>query len=331
MDQIAERWFEISLKVDHCRTLTQIGGRISAKGAALEEQEAAASQSLPTKRPRSLTIPAIDRAIGDASRSFTDTGDWQQTLNQHQSPLMWLPYDVRRMIWEEAAVSGRVFHFIRCPERLLGNKSFELVYARADKVGNVNLCCVWTIYPLQVPPGSGDRAGTRERRPPPDGALANFLPMLQTCRLIYSETIELLYRNNIFAFEHLEAVQVLRKTTLRSRLDTIRIVCLDYRFGRRMFPVDGGMWPETCETFAGLAGLQSLYLQLHGEGLDSGKDNHHAVLEPLRQITHVKTFKQQGYKKQKEASELWQFLSAEEKEFCSGKVRKDAEETKQEE
>ena len=109
--------------------------------------------------------------------------------------------------------------------------------------------------------------------------------------------MDVLYHNNIFAFDHLDTVLNFRQTTLRSRLNTIRTICLQWRFRSPLedspipSPHDEATWQEVCAILASLVGIQAIYVHLRGRGVESEKDNYGPVLKPLYQITHVKTFK----------------------------------------
>ena len=53
---------------------------------------------------------------------------------------------------------------------------------------------------------------------------ANLLALLQACRLVYTETMPLLYRDNVFNADHPDTLIYLRRSVLARRLDRIRVL-----------------------------------------------------------------------------------------------------------
>ena len=108
--------------------------------------------------------------------------------------------------------------------------------------------------------------------------------------------MDLLYRDNVFSFDHLDAVLYFRQTMLRCRLNAIRTVCLQwqFRFAFQHSPNPNlrseETWHEICTTLASLEGLQALYLRLGGPGINTEQDDYNPILKPLSRITHVKVF-----------------------------------------
>lgn len=125
---------------------------------------------------------------------------------------------------------------------------------------------------------------------------ANLLPLLQTCRRIYQETICILYEDNIFDLNHVDTLAYLRRTVLPQRLDQIRVLNFTFYFKwfmRDVVPYDLTTWSETCNSLARLAGLEELKMHLT-ESLvlyQVGKPCQWAqILEPLMQIMIPKKF-----------------------------------------
>ncbi|KAI9709974.1 MAG: hypothetical protein M1820_003052 [Bogoriella megaspora] len=165
-----------------------------------------------------------DMTMNPVSTDSNQRKTYQQTYNQHESPLMQLPSELRRMIWEEV-IGGNLFHIVRCPKRLLGIQCPETANAYP---GVFERPCWGAVYrPGLIPPVYGKYRSVKDHS---DAASADILPILQTCRLIYSETVDLLYQDNVFAFDHLDAALNLRQTTLKCRWNAIRTVCLQWRF-----------------------------------------------------------------------------------------------------
>ena len=109
--------------------------------------------------------------------------------------------------------------------------------------------------------------------------------------------MNLLYRDNVFAFDHLDGALNLRQTTLKYRWNAIRTVCLQWRFRRTLkestIPSlhNQETWQETCTALASLAGLEALYLYLQGYGIRTEQEDYRPILKPLCQITQAKVFK----------------------------------------
>ena len=146
-----------------------------------DERKAIAPQPLPTKRPRSLTIPLSEgggQAINEASTIPADGMVDQQTNIQHQSRLMRLPVEIRRIIWEKA-VGGNIFHIVRCPKRILGMRCSETMTAYPDifKDPCWAVICRRGLVPRTL--GVYAKGFSHSAAVP-----ANILSILQSCRLV---------------------------------------------------------------------------------------------------------------------------------------------------
>lgn len=148
----------------------------------------------------------------------------------------------------------------------------------------------------------------------------NVLPLLLTCRTIYSESINFLYSSWTFDFRHLDAVLKLAFSVLPQRLNAITSLHLDGVFHdnygdwnhglqyvsdyhRKRFSVTdndlavgGGVWEATCQVLSGLSGLKRLHLDIACERFYIFLlDEYHGIREervfgPLREITQCDTF-----------------------------------------
>lgn len=127
----------------------------------------------------------------------------------------------------------------------------------------------------------------------------------------YSETINLLY-HNIFNFDSLDTVVSLSQTVLKTRLNRIRKICLQYEFPLYYYPVserldgelelthspthvppyDGETCIHTCRVLAGIQGLQELYIHLGGYLVSElgARRNALYMLRPLFQIQQPRIF-----------------------------------------
>lgn len=116
----------------------------------------------------------------------------------------------------------------------------------------------------------------------------SLLPLLQTCRRIYVETIPILYEENIFDINHLDTVLYLRQSVLPQRLNQIRVLnftwCFRWNPATTPAPWDFATWRETCNIFAGFSRLQELTMHLDGLYLEESE------LETLRSIKPANKF-----------------------------------------
>jgi hypothetical protein len=104
---------------------------------------------------------------------------------------------------------------------------------------------------------------------PSPAAVANLLPLPQTCRFIYAEAITLLYTDNTFDVDHVYTLFYLERSILTQRLSEIRCLNFSWRFKRYLRaaprpPDDLGTWQEACAALAKLAGLRELTVHLSG-------------------------------------------------------------------
>lgn len=125
---------------------------------------------------------------------------------------------------------------------------------------------------------------------------ANLLPLLQTCRRVYRETIPILYETNIFDINHVDTLTYLRRSVLPQRLDQIRKLNFTCEFQSHSDygpPYDLDTWIAACDSLARLAGLEELMVHLIGyEGLSVGgtRNAWHERLLPLFQLKVSKRF-----------------------------------------
>ncbi|PKY08696.1 hypothetical protein P168DRAFT_301345 [Aspergillus campestris IBT 28561] len=271
------------------------------------------SQQAPTRRPRALTIPLPEginetqviekvrvhqqpqqptslmgkvfqrnqKAKCEPSISFVVKTVTQQTYDQQQSPLCRLPYDVRLKIWE-ACLSDHRWH-IGCEPTKLRLLGLEC-----------NGCHLATDLHCRIDTDMNGR--TLRGRLKAVGRLS----LLQVCRTVpqdfvdecrYSETVPLLYKDNVFDFNDIKDVRSMSYSVPSSRFNLIRTLKLDWtleRMSRRdtykMFLRRYDLWVNDCAILANMKGLTNLYLCLRGEQLKEGKELD-AVFSPLAMIS----------------------------------------------
>ncbi|KAF2110414.1 hypothetical protein BDV96DRAFT_583968 [Lophiotrema nucula] len=135
-----------------------------------------------------------------------------------------LPAEIRLQIWAEV-VGGKTIHILR----------------KMGKVGH-RICpgkgcehCSPTHMMDNLP-----RMGYPPREAEPFGkekilSETSLLPLLSTCRQIYSEAIDLLYTTNTFDFPHVWNLDFFKSTVLPKRFNTIRSITLTHRFDAKHY------------------------------------------------------------------------------------------------
>ncbi|OCK80181.1 hypothetical protein K432DRAFT_353504 [Lepidopterella palustris CBS 459.81] len=207
----------------------------------LRKEEAAYFQRQP--RERSLTLP-----LPPSSPSFQVK---QRTCNQSQSALLSkMSTELRLLIWE-FAIADEVVHIVQQRKRLCNTVCTE----SPDSVDGFHRC-------LGYVSGYGD---IWLQQPG-----AKLLSLLKTCRLVYSEAIDILYSRNTFRLEHLDTLSHFSTITLPSRFNSIRSLHLYWYFYNDIFadawftypPRDLATWQKTCDILARMEGLRVLTITL---------------------------------------------------------------------
>lgn len=257
------------------------------------ERKAYAPRELPKTRPRALTFPQLHRS----ARTWQPfRRDVPQTLEQLQCPLYaQLPTEIRRIIWIEA-LGSRVLHIVRAKKRLLAIECAENFEGIGLDLETSHHGC-WGLSGWPGKTGFYDSQRTNHPARP-----ANLLPLLQTCRRIYQETIPILYETNIFDMNHVDTLAYLRRSVLPQRLDQIRKVnftCCFRHWPSYPPPYDEGTWNVFCDSLARLASLEELTVHLKAPSrtwaydwvsVGSVLDEWHARLHPLMQLRPAKRF-----------------------------------------
>jgi hypothetical protein len=220
-----------------------------------KEHKSNAPELLPRKRPRALTCPLpAEPDKSSRSRSWNPfrKSIRQQTCDQSQSALLArLPSEIRLLIWTEV-LGGHLLHIVRAPKRLLAIDCADEVNVELET--RHHLC--WGIETERAP---GFYLSPHTHHP---AKPANLLPLLQTCRRIYTEVISILYEDNIFDINRLSTLLYLQRSVLLKRLNQIRVLNLtwDYALIISASPIwyDLDSWHEACEVLMSFAGLQEL-------------------------------------------------------------------------
>lgn len=200
----------------------------------------------------------ISRAIcSPNTTSSTPVDPYTEHLNpQSNSPLLSrLPPEIRQMIWSYVfgtdtlhlvTIKNKLRH-VRCPTP---NQQSELTHHRH--------CCPttparWRVYDGRVP-GHSDRLlypHTHERLP--ELVSNSNAALLRTCRAIYAETADLLYRNSTFDVDDLYTFIAFTNSVSPRALRAIRKLTVQ--------------WMPVWQPLAGLDHKGSIYAHTHSDAL----------------------------------------------------------------
>jgi hypothetical protein len=259
-----------------------------------KEREASAPKPLPRKRPRALTCPLPAKPASSRSRlsnPFKIFSRQQRTFDQSQSPLVArLPLEIRQLIWTEV-LGGRFLHIVYAHKTLM---AIECVEDFGPELETVQHGC-WGKSVVGI---GGFSSGVyhwplRDHPAKP----TNLLPLIQTCRIIYTEAMPVLYESNVFDFKHLDTLLYLNRTVLSQRLRQIRVLNLSWhlRHGVTEYdpPNDFTSWRETCLVLATFTGLQDLSVHVVSRHFIRGslyEEDCRPLLEALTLIKPAKRF-----------------------------------------
>ena len=272
-----------------------------------KRRESYAPDPMPESRERNLEIPLENpvpvRESQSRLRHGRRTATFQQTKSQEQCLLLKkLPLDIRLLIWEEC-LGGELLHIVREPGRLgyiicpFWNLEIpiyslmSLVTQQATRKALAEWASPgYTSNHICWSPQDSDGlsyARTHESKLFGLNSLGkrSFLPLLQTCRQIYTEALPMLYQTNVFDLKAPDALLHLPRTTIHVNL--IRSLRLSWTFcvdplqprsdvnqqpvHRVLFteaipPFDLETWLQACGFLSTMKGLQDLVILIEGTG-----------------------------------------------------------------
>ena len=197
--------------------------------------------------------------------------------NQTQSLLFqMLPLEIRSAIWTEV-VGGRLLH--------MGHQGDTLVACTCTG-------CIWTGRRLYIErcsvrgkacpyskhafphicfgwwPNSDQRSELNgERRITARCRVVGYVKLLQTCQVVYQETVSVIYKSNMFDFRCMDTLVVLRERIPRPSLNEIRAISIMMQ----PWPRDAGdaqvamlQWREACAVLRSLTNLRRLAISMPG-------------------------------------------------------------------
>ncbi|GAQ11871.1 hypothetical protein ALT_9192 [Aspergillus lentulus] len=200
---------------------------------------------------RSLTLPLRPQHGDVQQRSY----DQLQSLFFRK-----LAPEIRCMIYRDILVPSKALHVWRTHRRLCSMPCRNL-NRQADMQSDIHSSC--------GPPLADD--GTVLRRLPGESPHQNqILPLLCSCRRVYTEAIDLLYEANRFHFDSPLTVRALPLCMVPRRLASIRYIRLDIQaFENRAIVANVlSSWEQACTVLAGIEALEELVVTLRS--LDKG-------------------------------------------------------------
>ena len=279
-----------------------------------------APPSCPANRPRVLAkpLPGLD---GHKHSSYLS---WAPTVKrppvsrpispQAESPLFrQLPPELRLTIWREL-LSGKLLHVLRARNGVL---AIECPYLclRCDRVmQTIDRCPHEKPHPMLSKPWdhirrkgtnisrSGESTADHFIYPGNRSALpVKLLGLLRTCRLVYSETVNVLYEGSVFAFNRLETVSQLPRVWPPQLFHAVREIHLAWTFKWRPVPGEAKTeewapqfepaWHAAADILAAAQGLRTLLIRIDGwensklDALQSAR-----LLQPLMKVQQAGRF-----------------------------------------
>lgn len=244
-----------------------------------------APRQLPRTRPRTLTCPLGGPGSRPSWNPFKRAIS-QQTLDQSQSQLLRLPKEILDLIFAQI-LGGHLLHIARARKKLVAISCTDKSRGGRPYLETSGHNC-WgstTGWP-QLGTTPGYLVQTRDDHPP----ARDLLPLLQTCRMVYTQTIRILYRDNIFDINHLDTVMYMDRSILPQRLSQIRKLNFTWDFKgvvpANRAPYDLGTWRETCQTLStSFHGLHELTMYLTGSsGALTRRNEWRPLLDAMKQI-----------------------------------------------
>ncbi|KAF1979109.1 hypothetical protein BU23DRAFT_148190 [Bimuria novae-zelandiae CBS 107.79] len=243
--------------------------------------------------PRPLPVRPPERAVTIRNRSENDASELESkelrgmVLDQSASKLMQLPLELRQLIYR-AAIGDSVMHmvlkkhklgYIRCKDPTATDCSLE--YSRCFSRNT------WSAF-AEIP----------DEPPPTDG---DVLPLLLTCRQIYSEAVDFVYSTNTFAFADLDCLRYFSSTILPHRWSLVQKLDIEWCVSWPIYdslaqtvlisrpalypPHDEATWEGTWRIISEMKNLRSLRVTLMYFDVFRDSSCEERLLAPLRQVT----------------------------------------------
>lgn len=259
---------------------------------------------LPPRRPRTLTYPLrspapIPSQIKKTSRNpFSRTKSvsiYQATDDQQRSLLFrHLPLEIRQLIWQYVLSRG-ILHMKWMLNRVEARKCpkakqyfSEITYPRQTSSTFHRMSIFGNFF--SMPADCVHQA-------------ADLMPLLLTCRLIYSEAISSIYAGSEFGFDHIDALNFFPKIVLPNRLELVRSLHFTSTIWQLLpggpsgtkpaRPCEDKIWKDACGVLASMHGLRRIRILLKGEGNHDHQQwtrQLRDLLKPLYQVRQASDF-----------------------------------------
>ncbi|KAL4951053.1 hypothetical protein BDW69DRAFT_201668 [Aspergillus filifer] len=219
-----------------------------------QQRPSRAPVALPRRR-RALSIPL------PRPRSSKEVGS-QRTFSQRNSRFFRLPAELRDVIYRDILELSAHFHVWRTHKRLCSISCMQdsCFLAQDPACGRFVYC-----RPPLAQDGSAQRVGVgKERR-------ERILPLLTSCRRVYTESIYLLYTKNKFIFDDNRTLQLFPTVVPSHRLSVIRSLYIRfYAFKNEQIDTKSeATWNQLCKMLRELKHLDtlSIFLTCHTRDL----------------------------------------------------------------
>ncbi|KAL2867825.1 uncharacterized protein BJX67DRAFT_77778 [Aspergillus lucknowensis] len=224
--------------------------------------------------PKSL--PRSRRSLSLSSEQPRASKKPPRTFTQLQSSFFKLPAELRQLVYREILASPVPIHVRRTHRRLCSMPCKGAHHSH----GNCG-------QPLS-------EDGTVTRRLPGEAPRQDKrLPLLRSCRRVYTEAVELLYTANTLHFDDLQTIQCLPRCITPRRLSSIRFVTLDLLafWDATVNPEILEAWKPACDVLAGMQDISELTITLHWRSKwSTDKAPLSTLLDPLKDIKTSKSF-----------------------------------------
>lgn len=219
-------------------------------------------------RPRCIT-PPLDNSKEEESIAFHD---------QAQSRLFCLPEEILLNIYE-CVIGNRVLHIVR--------RRGKLGHTSCKSTGEPDVCKEAKCRGFKLPTGlyvlSGNGSG-------------DLIQLLQTCRKVYVDAIDILYTSNIFDIDSLESMISLSCAILSQRFDSIQNLQLDLRFSLSLYFSESSpssdylRWSRVWAIIGSMKALQHLWIRISWPRPRYSAMEEKRMMEPLWMVPRLRTY-----------------------------------------
>ncbi|KAL8649293.1 MAG: hypothetical protein Q9226_005640 [Calogaya cf. arnoldii] len=180
-------------------------------------QEAPAPLSKPRKRALTSPLPSCPANSRRLKRTRQTTADQSQSILFNR-----LPPEIREMIYAFALSDFAHIHLFRRRDNRLGHYKCYSIHRPDSQLLKPGTYDTGELKGCKYPAVTCTNAWIPGRWQ--DDEITELLPLLKTCRRVYSEAINILYTRNLFCFPDIRTITTFTKTTLPHRLSLINTI-----------------------------------------------------------------------------------------------------------